>query len=159
MNLDLRSVPNETDSLATRIARLERQNQRLASQLWRMKTAVTFVVALAGLGLTWCLFPANEAAGQAAGAPKMIRATAFVIVDKTGAERGSFGYNDADGLAGLTLETSKDARVSLSASKDAVGFRMTHGKNDVNLGCTPKAGTYLELFDKDGKMIFEQRKP
>jgi hypothetical protein len=89
----------------------------------------------------------------------MIRATGFVVVDKTGAERGSLAFNDVDGLAALTLEPSKDARVSLSASKDAVGLRMTHAKNDVNLGCTPKAGTYLELFDKDGKMIFEQRKP
>jgi hypothetical protein len=159
MNSDLRDLPHDVDSVATRLQRLELQNERLALQVRRMKAALTLVVALAGLGLTWSLIPANEAVGQAAGAPKMIRATGFVIVDKTGAERGSLSFNDADGVAGITLEPSKDARVSLSASKDSVGIRISHGKNDINLGCTPKAGTYLEMFDKDGKSVFEQRKP
>jgi hypothetical protein len=159
MNSDLRDLPHDVDSVTARFEQLELQNERLALQVRRMTTALTLFVALAGLGLTWSLIPANEAVGQAAGAPKIIRATGFVIVDKTGAERGSFSFNNADDNAGITLEPSKDARVSLSASKDSVGIRITHGKNDINLGCTPKAGTYLEMFDKDGKMIFEQRKP
>jgi hypothetical protein len=159
MTSDLRDLPHDVDSVAARLQCLELQNARLALQVRRVKAALTLFVALAGLSLTWSLIPANEAVGQAAGAPKMIRATGFVIVDKTGAERGSFSFNNGDGSAVITLEPSKDARVNLSASKDDVGFRMTHGKNDINLGCTPKAGTYLEMFDKDGKSIFEQRKP
>lgn len=159
MNSDLRDVPNGTDSFATRVERLEQQNGRLELQIRRMRAALTVIIALVGLGLMWFIFPATDAAAQGAGGPKLIRATGFVIVDKSGAERGSFGFNDADGLAALTLEPSQETRVSISASKNAVGLRMTHGKNDINLGCTPKAGTYLELLDKDGKMIFEQRKP
>lgn len=72
-----------------------------------------------------------------------------MIADRNGAERGSFGYNDAEQSAYLILESDKNGRVNLGMSRDAVDLRLTRGKNGINLGCSVKGCTYIELFDKD----------
>jgi hypothetical protein len=149
----------DCNSLAVRFEQLERQNERLSQQIRRLKAAGVLFLCLVGVGWIWSLLPTNEVQAQAKQAPNIIRANGIVIVDKGGAERGSFSYNDAEQYVVLTLGSSNETRLNLTSGRDSAGLRITHAKNDINLGCSPKGGTYLEMFDKDGKSIFEQRKP
>jgi len=147
------------ESLSARVELLERRNEVLSKQYNRLKATIGAMLCLVCFGCIWALLPSNSANAQGQRAQNIVRATGFVIVDKAGMERGSFSYNDAEQTAILALESSKDARLTLNCGRDNVGLRLTHGKNDINLGCSPKGGTYIEMFDKDGKSIFEQRKP
>lgn len=147
------------ETLAIALEQLQVRNQRLEAEAKRIKLLFMVLCLFGGTGLLFYSLAANQAEAAAQAAPKTLRANAFIIVDRSGNERGNFGYNDAEQAAYLNLESDKGGRVSLSMSHDGVGLRLTHAKNDINLGCTAKGGTYLEMFDKDGKSIFEQRKP
>jgi hypothetical protein len=149
----------DADAWVARFEQLERQNERLSRQIKRLKAVVTFFLCVVCLGLLWAWLPTEQANAQAKRAPNIIRANGIIIVDKGGVERGSFSYNDADQNVVLSLESSKETRINLNSGRDSVGLRISHAKNDINLGCSPKGGTYLEMFDKDGTSIFEQRKP
>jgi len=149
---------SDVQSLLARLEQLELQNERLSHQYRRLKAMVAVMLCLFGFGWLWAVAPATPANAQGQRTPNIIRATGFVLVDKTGAERGSFSYNDVEQNAILALQ-SKEARFNVNCGREGAGFRLSHGKNDINLGCGPKGGTYLEMFDKDGKSIFEQRKP
>jgi hypothetical protein len=151
--------PVNLGAVAERLNRIELENQRLAAQGKRMRVLLALFITVGGAGLLSSFLTANEAGGAVQTAPRIVRASAFMIVDRNGNERGSFGYNDAEQGAYLNLESDKSGLVSLSMSQETVGLRLTRGKNDINLGCSSKGGTYLEMFDKDGKAIFEQRRP
>ena len=145
--------------LAHRMKHIEQENARLAAEGKRMRLLLALTLIVGGAVFLTSLVPANTASGALQQTPRIVRASAFMIVDRNGTERGSFGYNDAEQAAYLILEANKSGRVNLVMSRDAVDLRLTRGKNDINLGCSKKGGTYIELFDKDGKSMFEQRKP
>jgi hypothetical protein len=148
-----------TDSLARRLQDLERRNEHLSTQVGRMKAVISAILILTGVGVLGIFAPATRAGGADDPAPKIVRASAFVIVDANGKERGSFGYNDTEQAAVLNLEPDKSGRINFGIGRDYLGLRMTHGKNDINMGYTPRGGTYFEMLDKDGKSIFAQRRP
>ena len=144
--------------LAQQLEHLEKQTARLAARVRRLNAIVAVIVIFAGAG--WlCTFIQPTQAGGGANAAKVLRASAFVIVDQKGVERGSFAYNDAEQGTVLNLQPDKNGRMSVGVGRGYVGLRLTRGKNDINMGCIDKGGTYLEMFDKDGNRIFEQRKP
>lgn len=145
--------------LTERLERLERQNERLRAQDRRVKALFATLLLLGAAGWLGGSIATNRAGAAAPAAPRVMRANAFIIVDRNGAERGEFGYNDADQFAFLNLEPDKSGRIEFAIGRDGGGLRMTRGKNDVSIGCTAKGGTYLEMYDKDGKAMFEQRKP
>src|SRR5262249_54022038 len=125
----------------------------------RARAVQRFALSLAGLCLLWGIVTAGRASGQAPRDPRIIRASGFVIVDAQGRERGSFGYNGVDHAGVLNLEREAGTRVNLGAGRGHVSMRMNHGKSDINMGYSEKAGTYFEMFDSQGKAIFGQRRP
>jgi hypothetical protein len=150
------SVDHST--LIARLEQLERRNERLSAQVRRTRVVLRLVLSLTGLGLLWGLATANQASGQARRGVQIIRANGFVIVDREGRERGSFSYNDAEHNAVLSLEPQEGVRINMGVGRDHVGLRMSHGKSDIGMGYTEKGGTYLVMYAKDGKPIFEQRR-
>ena len=143
--------------LTCRLRRLEEQNERLSTHLKRARFALSLFF-LAGMGFFGRTL-VKTADGASPTTPKILRANGFMVVDKAGVERAMFSYNDIDQVAVLNLEPEKTGRINLGIGRDGVGIRLSHEKNDINMGWSEKAGTYLVMYDKDGKQIFEQRGP
>jgi hypothetical protein len=145
-----------SEALVARLDHLERQNARLSAQVRRTTLMLRLAFLVAAGGLFWAVTLGQEVRAQARAA-QVLRASGFVLVDKAGQERGSFSYNESEQNVVLNLESKSGARINLGVGDDHFGLRLTHDKSDIDMGYTKQGGTYLVLYDKEGKPFFEQR--
>ena len=142
-------------TIEQRLSKLERKLARATRRnCW---LAVVMVLAVGLLAAAWL---ATETAGpalaeEAAKPSQVIRATAFVLVDDEGRERGKLEASIDGPVLALTNEKGK-TRVKLAAPTTPFGSETSLTLYDENgkfrAGLTVEKGlTRLNLFDKNGK--------
>ncbi|HVX13169.1 MAG TPA: hypothetical protein VHC22_18435 [Pirellulales bacterium] len=99
------------EALVGVLEQLQVRNEQLAAESKRIRLLLVALCLFGGAALLFNALPAKEARAALQPAAKIVRANAFIIVDRGGTERGSFGYNDAEQAAYLNLKSDKSGRI------------------------------------------------
>jgi len=136
------------DQLGRRILAVERESRR-----WKRVAITMVLIAAIVLGLTAALVVAMNR-GDVGGGGETLRARGYVLQDKSGVTRGSFGFG-ADDTPRLVLQDPKGReRVRLTLMRDgSAGLTLTDstGRTRAVLGLLPDETSTLVFADRHGR--------